>query len=357
MAAPHPDLARATLSVLFIAGLIAASFWILQPFLPAIIWAATLVVATWPLMIWVQRHTGNRRTIAVLAMTTMLLLVLIVPFWLAINTIIANTEAITELARAALSLRIPPPPSWMGEIPLVGESIVDMWGQFTAAGIMDLTPKLTPYIGTFTQGLASTAGNIGWMFVQFLLTTAIAAGMYAAGEQASAASLRFGRRLGGERGEMAVRLAAQAIRGVALGVVVTALAQGMVGGIGLAVVGVPFAPVLTALMFVMCLIQIGPTLVLIPAVGWLYYAGENVSATVLLGFTIVAVTMDNVLRPILIRAGADLPLLLILAGVIGGLIAFGILGIFLGPTVLAIAYTLVNAWMAEGDEPIPPATQ
>ena len=165
--------------------------------------------------------------------------------------------------------------------------------------------------------------------------------------------IRFGRRLGGDRSEMAVRLAGQAIRGVALGVVVTAVAQSVLGGIGLAVVGVPFASLLTALMFVLCLAQIGPGLVLIPAVAWMYYAGDTLWATVLLAFTIVAMTMDNFVRPLLIRKGADLPLLLILFGVIGGLIAFGLLGIFLGPTVLAIAYTLLNARMAENDEEAP----
>jgi len=104
------------------------------------------------------------------------------------------------------------------------------------------------------------------------------------------------------------------------------------------------------LMFVLCLAQVGPGLVLIPAVVWMYYSGDSLWATLLLGFAIVAATMDNFLRPLLIRQGADLPLLLILAGVIGGLIAVGLLGIFIGPTVLAIAYTLLNAWMADGDE-------
>jgi predicted PurR-regulated permease PerM len=109
-------------------------------------------------------------------------------------------------------------------------------------------------------------------------------------------------------------------------------------------------------MFMLCLAQVGPAPVLIPAVGWMYYSGETLWATVLLAFTIVDMTMDSVLRPILIRRGADLPMLLILAGVIGGLIAFGLLGIFVGPTVLAIAYTLLNAWMAETDEAEPPST-
>ena len=344
---PQPDLARTTLAVLFIGGLLAASVWLLRPFLPAMVWAVTLVIATWPLMLAVQRHTGNRRSVAVLVMTLALLLLLIVPFTLAVLTIVDNADAIAGMVRTMLSLRVPPPPDWLAALPLIGERAAHAWGELTAAGMHELAPRLTPYAGALTRWFAAAAGGVGVMFVQFLLIVGIAAVLYASGERAAADGLRFGRRLGGARGEAAVRLAAQAIRGVALGVVVTAVAQSVLGGIGLAVVGMPFATVLTAVMFVLCLAQIGPGLVLLPATVWLYYTGDAVWATVLLAFTAVAVTMDNVLRPVLIRQGADLPLLLILAGVIGGLIAIGLLGIFLGPTILAVAYRLLEAWMAE----------
>jgi predicted PurR-regulated permease PerM len=327
MPLPHQDLTRSTLAVLFIGGLIAASVWVMQPFLPAITWAVTLVIATWPLMIEVQHFAGNRRGIAVLVMTLLLLLVLIVPFWLAISTIVTNLDEITNLAQTVLSMRVPPPPDWLATVPLVGDRAAQAWGQLTAMGAQELAPRLTPYAGAITHWFASAVGGLGAMFLQFLLVVAIAAVMYAGGERGAA---------------------------TAMGVVVTAVAQSVLGGIGLAVVGVPFASLLTALMFTLCLAQIGPALVLIPAVVWMYYSGDPLWATVLLAFTLVAMTMDNFLRPVLIRRGADLPLLLILFGVIGGLIAFGLLGIFLGPTVLAIAYTLLTAWMAEDDEVVPP---
>jgi predicted PurR-regulated permease PerM len=356
---PHPqqDLTRITLAVLFIGGLIAASLWVMQPFLPAIVWAVTLVIATWPLMLRVQGYAGNRRGLAVLVMTVVLLLVLIVPLWLAISTIVSNIDEIADLVRTVLSLRVPPPPAWLVDLPLVGARATQAWGQLTSAGVQELAPRLTPYAGVLTAWFASAAGSLGTAFLQFLLTVAVAAILYSRGEQAARAALRFGRRLGGDRGETAVRLAGLAIRGVALGVVVTALAQSVLGGISLAIVGVPYATLLTALMFVLCLAQLGPGLVLIPAVVWMYYSGDTLWATVLLVLSIVALTMDNFLRPFLIRRGADLPLLLILAGVIGGLIAFGLLGIFVGPTVLATAYTLLQAWLAEGDgaEPLPMA--
>ncbi|PWK68458.1 AI-2E family transporter YdiK [Aminobacter sp. AP02] len=346
----NQDITRLTLAVLFIGGILVASIWVMLPFVPAIIWAMTLVITTWPLMLWVQRHVGNRRGWATVIMTLALLLVLIIPLWLAVGTIAANTGKIGELIRTALSLRIPPPPSWLADVPLVGARATEIWTNLSAGWMDELTSRLAPYTGALTQWIASVAGSLGGMFFHFLLTTLIAAMMYLGGEQAAETAVRFGRRLGGDRGDMAVRLAGQAIRSVALGVVVTAVAQSVLGGIGLVVTGVPFAPLLTAVIFLLCLIQLGPALVMLPAVAWMYYSGEALWATILLAFTIVAATMDQFIRPALIRRGADLPILLIIAGVIGGLIAFGMLGIFIGPTVLAVAYTLLNAWMAEGDD-------
>jgi predicted PurR-regulated permease PerM len=354
MSLPHHDLTRSTLVVLFIGGLMAATLWVLRPFIPATIWAVTLVITTWPLMLRVQHYSGNRRGIAVLVMTLVLLLVLIIPIWLSISTIVSNVDEISDLVRSVLSLRMPSPPPWLVTVPIVGVKATEVWGKVDAMGARDLAPKLMPYVAPLAQWLVSAFGGLGGAFVQFLLTVGIASILFASGEQAGAIAIRVGRRIGGDRGETAVRLAGQAIRGVALGVVVTAVAQSVLGGIGLAVVGMPFVPVLTATMFILCLAQVGPGLVLIPAVAWMYYSGDAVWATVLLAFTLVTILMDNFLRPMLIRRGADLPILLILAGVIGGLIAFGLLGIFVGPTVLATAYTLLNNWMEDSGIPDPP---
>lgn len=345
----HQDLTRTTLAVLFIGGLIAATLWVLLPFLPAIVWAMTLVVSTWPLMLRVQHYAGHRRSLAVLVMTGALLLIVILPLWLAIATVVANIDEIAELSRAALLLRLPPPPEWLGGLPLVGLPAAQAWRQLAAADVSDLAPKLAPYAGYMTRWFAGAVGGLGLLFLQFLLIVVITAILFAQGERAAASVIRFSRRLAGDRGETTARLAGHAIRSVALGVVVTAIAQSLLGGIGLAAVGIPFATVLTMVMFILCLAQIGPGLVLIPAVAWMYWSGEIVWGTVLVAFSAVTLTMDSFLRPVLIRRGAHLPMLLILAGVIGGLIAFGLLGIFVGPTVLAVAYTLLNAWIDDDE--------
>ena len=149
-----------------------------------------------------------------------------------------------------------------------------------------------------------------------------------------------------------IRLSGQAIRGVALGVVVTAIAQTMVGGIGLVIAGIPFAAVLTLVMFLTAVAQVGAALVIAAPVFWLYWSGSPGMGTFLLIVMLVVATMDNVLRPILIKKGAaDLPLVLIFVGVIGGLIAFGLIGIFIGPVALAVTHTLINAWIEQEQPP------
>ena len=185
---------------------------------------------------------------------------------------------------------------------------------------------------------------------------AISGVLYANGERAASAALAFARRLAGEAGPRVAVLSAQAIRAVALGIVVTALIQSAVGGLGLAVTGVPYPALLTAVMFLLGIAQIGPIPVLLGAVIWLYWRDEVLWGTVMVVWSLVAVSFDNFLRPLLIRRGADLPLLLIFAGVLGGLLAFGVIGLFIGPVVLAVTHTLLQAWVAGEEEtrPEPP---
>jgi predicted PurR-regulated permease PerM len=288
-------------------------------------------------------------------MTLAIVLIFVVPFWLAISTILRHVDDLMVLAKSVATFRVPPSPAWAHDLPLVGPKIAERWDHLEDTGIYELAPQLTPYASRLTQWFIGAMGSVGLLFVQFLLTVVLAAIMYAKGERAAEMVERFGHRLAGERGQQAVVLVGQAIRGVALGVVVTALVQSSIGGVGLFVAGVPLAALLTSLMFMLCVVQIGPAPVLVPAIIWMYSYGNSGWASVLLVCSALAMSLDNFLRPILIRRGADLPMLLILAGVIGGLITFGLVGVFLGPAVLAVSYTLLQAWMAE-DTAMPPMT-
>jgi len=339
------DLTRTVLAVLFIGGLLAFSLWILRPFLASLIWAVMLVVASWPLMRAAQSVLWGQRWLAVTVMTLALLLLLIVPFTAAIVTIVANADTLGGWVKALGEYKVPPPPAWLGSLPVIGQQGVQLWQELTSDGAEPLMANIVPYAGGLMKWFIAQVGNLGEVFIEFLLTVVFAAILFARGEQVGAWVRRFGQRLGGGRGDNAVLLSAQAIRGVAIGVVVTALVQALFGGLGLVIAGVPFAAILMALMFMLSVAQIGAVPVLIPAVIWLYWRDDVVWGTFLLVVTVVVGTLDNILRPILIKKGANLPLLLVFTGVIGGLIAFGLIGIFVGPMVLAVTYTLLGAWI------------
>jgi predicted PurR-regulated permease PerM len=350
-----PDLTRITLQVLWIGILIAATFWITRPFLPSFVWAATIVVATWPLMLKVETWLWGKRGLAVAAMTITMLILFIVPFSLAIVAIIENADRITDWVKSFQTQALPTLPGWLSGIPILGPKLALAW-ESARTGPEGISARLAPYAGQLLNWFLSQAGSVGMIAIQFLLTVIIAAILYSKGEIVSTGVIRFARRLGGNQGEEVAILAAQTIRGVALGVVGTALIQSLFGGIGLAVSGVPAAALLTAVMFILCIAQLGPGLVLIPAVIWLYYSGQTTWGTILLVWAIFVGTFDNFLRPLLIRRGADLPIFLIFAGVIGGLVTFGIVGLFIGPVVLAITYKLLAVWV-EGTEVSPEQDQ
>jgi predicted PurR-regulated permease PerM len=348
------DVAGITFLVLCIGGLMAVNFWIMRPFLLALIWATIIVVSTWPIMLRFQRWMGGKRSLAVTLMTLVLLLVLIVPFSLAVGTIVENADQIVGWIKGLETFTLPPPPDWIGKLPVVGAKLNEAWREAAATGAEGWMARLAPHTGEIVTWFTERAGSFGMIFVQFMLTVIITAVLYSKGETAARAVRRFAFRLAGQQAEESVILAAQTIRGVALGVGVTALTQALLGGIGFVVSGVPFAELLAALIFILALAQLPPFLVMTPAVIWLYWRGDPVWGTVLLVWTILVGGIDNILRPLLIRKGVDLPLLLIFTGVIGGLVAFGIIGLFIGPVVLAATYRLLEAWVGEDErEPAP----
>ncbi|HEX7020992.1 MAG TPA: AI-2E family transporter YdiK [Gemmatimonadaceae bacterium] len=344
-------LARGTIGVLIIVTLIASTLWVLEPFLASTIWAAMIVIATWPVMIRLQHWLWHSRAAATTVMTLALLLLLVVPLGLLIATVVANADALVAWAASLHSFTMPPPPEWLARVPLVGARMVDGWRRLADSRMADLAASIAPYVGAMIVWLAGTMKGFALLTLQLLLTVAIAGVMYAKGEHAADALLKFGRWLAGEEGDRVIRLAGRAIRAVALGVVLTACAQATLAGVGLVLAGVPFAPVLTALTFIMCIAQIGPLLVLGPSVAWLLWSGATGPATLLLIWSIAVIPLDNVLRPILMTKGVDLPMLLMFTGVMGGLLAFGLIGIFIGPVVLAVVYTLLGAWITAAPDP------
>jgi predicted PurR-regulated permease PerM len=342
------DITHTTLSVIFLAFLVTLTVWVVSPFLTSMLWATIVSVAAWPFLLRLEAIADGRRGLAVAIMTLTILLVVFVPVTLALATIIRNAQSLTEEIRSLESITLPGPPAVLEDMPFGGR-IAGEWRRVAALSPEERSAALTPYVQSALQWFAAKAGSVGSMLLQFVLTTIISAIVLARGEIVRDGILRFARRLAGPQGHDAAIRAAQAIRGVVLGVVVTALLQSAIGGAGLAISGIPAAPLLAAVMLFLCLAQLGPLPVLAPAVIWLYWSGQTGRGTLLLVVAVIAMAIDNVVRPLLIRRGASLPLLLIFAGVIGGLIAFGVIGLFIGPVVLTVAYTLLVKWVADDD--------
>ena len=342
------DVTRVLFAVVAIGGLTAASFWVLRPFLPSAIWAVMIVIATWPEMRAVQKRLGGRRSLAVAVMTLVMLAAVLVPVGIAVATIVDRADEIVAWTRSLAGISIPLAPAWVGDLPVVGKRLAAWWQNLASMKPTDLAARVTPHLMDIARWLIGQAGSLLTLSVQLLVTLMFSAVLYSKGEVAAAWVLAFARRLAGSEGERAARLSGQAIRAIALGIVVTALVQAVVGGIGLAITGVPHVALLTAIMFLLGVSQVGAMPVLIGAVVWLFWQEQTLWGTVLIVWSVVTGSLDNFLRPMLIKKGADLPLLLVFAGVLGGLLAFGIIGLFVGPVVLAVSYTLLVAWVAEG---------
>jgi predicted PurR-regulated permease PerM len=219
------------------------------------------------------------------------------------------------------------------------------------AGAGGLLARLEPYLTTAARWLLGHAAIVGVFVVHMLVTIVISGILYAQGDMAADFVRRFANRLAGMRGVAAIRLAGAAVRAVALGIVVTAVVQSALGGVGLWIAGVPSAGILTALMVMLCLAQLGPFLPMLGGVIWLFQNDMKLAATLLLIWAVLVAMLDNLLRPLLIKRGVNLSMLLILSGVLGGMFAFGIVGLFIGPVILAVTSTLLTAWINEVPPP------
>lgn len=348
---PTSDLPRNLLVIVILLALMIGSLYVLKPFLFGLIWATTIVVATWPVMRAIQRRCGGRRWLATLAMLLVLLVVIVLPLYQAISTLALHGGAIMTAIKSLPDYALMAPPGWVQSVPLGGPRIAQEWQALADAGAGGLLARLEPYVTLAAKWLLSNAAIVGVFVMHMLITIAIAGILYFQGDVAADFMQRFANRLAGHRGVAAIRLAGLSIRAVALGIVVTAVVQSALGGLGLWIAGVPAAGIITALMLMLCLAQLGPFLPLLGGVVWLFQNEMKLAAVMLLVWAVLVTMLDNLLRPMLIKRGVNLSMLLILAGVLGGLFAFGIVGLFIGPVILAVTSTLLKAWVDEVPPP------
>ncbi len=333
------------LLLIALVGLLAlGSFLVLLPFLSALLWASILCFATWPVFQRLTGWLGGRRTLAASVMCLAVTAFLVAPFIIVGASLADNVANLSRLLQSALANASPNPPQWLSGVPLVGDKLVELWLSATtnADSLLQQLRGALPAVSKWalTHGLA-----LGHGVLQLVLSVFVAFFVYRDGVSLAERLETGVSRLAGTRGEALLKLAGGTVKGVVYGILGTALAQGILAGIGFMIAGVPGALLLGLLTFFLSIVPMGPPLLWIPAAIWLYYQGHTGMAIFLgLWGALVVSSVDNFLKPYLISQGAAMPFILVLFGVLGGLAAFGFLGVFLGPTLLAVAYSLLRDW-------------
>jgi predicted PurR-regulated permease PerM len=334
---------RLLVQILLLA-LLGACLWLMLPFASALLWGAILAYASWPLMRLLTRWLGGRETLAAAILTGGWLLLVLLPLvWLGFNLVDHVRDAVGFIRDVQVD-GLPAAPAWLGNLPLVGPRLLQTWETIDQQGAA-LLQSTKPYFGQVGNWLLARSAQVGGGLLELTLSLVFVFFFYRDGPRVEAFVLRLLQRLIGERADYYLELVAGTVQRVVNGVIGTAAAQAVLALIGFLIAGVPGALVLGIVTFLLSLIPMGPPLAWAPATAWLAWKGEYAMAIFLGAYGMFVISgVDNILKPYLISRGGALPLVIVLLGVFGGLLAFGFIGLFIGPTLLAVAYSLLMDW-------------
>lgn len=327
------------------AVLVASCILILRPFIPMVMWGIIIAIASYPTFLKFERRLGGRRTLASVLWTLVLLAVLIVPLVLLGQSVIQAIPPIVTRLREG-TVQIPPPPASVEHWPIIGTPLMRIWS-VASVNLRDIFLKFAPQIKSAIPVILSATAGVGSTVVQFLLAIVLSGFLLANAQAAYNVTRALANRLFGEEGPEYQRLVGATVRSVTFGVLGVALIQTACAAVGFFVVGLPGAGVWSVVFLAAAVLQFG-ALVLVPAVIYVFVIASTTKAVLFLLWCIVVATMDNVLKPILLGRGAAVPIAVVFLGVIGGFMAMGIVGLFVGAVVLSVGYKLFLAWIRGG---------
>ena len=339
--------------------LVIGCLMVMRPFLAAVLSAAILCFSTWPMYELIERKLGGRRGLAALAMTLLMILLLVLPLALITATFLDDVPRLVETLREMAAEGLPEPPRWVASIPLVGEWLYTGWRDM-AGSRTKLAEALQGIAQPAREVLVQAGIIIGEGVLQFTLIAFVGYFFYRDGAALARALRNALNRVAGNLTDRLLGIVGGTINAVIYGIVGTGLAQGVAAVIGFLIAGVPGALMLGFLTAFLSIVPAGPPLLWVGATVWLFYQDQPGWAVFMAvwGFFVVS-GIDNIVKPLLISRGASLPFVLVLLGVFGGILAFGFVGVFLGPTLLAVGFNLVRRWAApqiEADpRSVPPA--
>ena len=330
--------------IVVVLALLCGCCLVLLPFLSSLLWAVVLVCSSWPAYSRLLKLVGHRHSLAAFLMTLGMILTMLLPFVVFGTTLADNVKDLTAATRQFIDQGPPAPPEWLAKVPLVGQRVADYWQSLAAD---------TGQLWVHAQKLVEPAGALlltgGFFLVSGLIKLAlsifIAFFLFRGGAKAGAWLTALVRHIAGERGTHLLTVAGNTVRGVVYGILGTALTQAVLAGIGFLIAGVPGAALLALLTFFSSIVPVlGTALTWGPAAIWLFHQGSTGWGIFMLIWGFGVANVDNVVKPWLISQGSNMPFLLIFFGVLGGALTFGFIGVFLGPTLLAVGYRLVVEW-------------
>lgn len=322
-------------------------YQVLSPFIPALLFSAVACSSSWPLYARLRRVLGGRSSAAALLMTLLLVVLVIGPSTVLGFSLADDVVAAVDAVKAMLDQGPVMPPAWLKDLPLIGEPLDSYWHRL-ADSREELVALLKSLIEPARGLLVGTGKAVGTGLLQLVLATFIVYFFYRDGDELVQAGRTILRKLAGGLGDELLATIESTVTGVVHGIFGTALAQAMVAVIGFVVAGVPAALALGAATFLLSMVPIGPPLVWGGAAIWLFYQGSVGWAIFMLIWGLLVISsIDNFVKPYLISRSSSLPLLLIVFGVFGGIIAFGFIGVFIGPPMLAVGLTLLRLWTAQ----------
>lgn len=337
------------LALLLVSALLGATLWVLLPFVGVLTYAVILATATAGLFDRMVVLLGSRRLAAV-SFGVIAAAIMIVPLIYLCSSIINHIDVAETWLSEASSRGIPNLPEWISTLPLLGKKVTPVWQEFQHDGLA-LLQRYESQLAAAGRWLLSFSAGLMLAVLEIFLGVIVAAMIHASRTPVLGFISQIMAHIISPRGPAVLNAAAKAIKGVAIGVIGTALLEGMFAWIGFVVAGVPGAIVLAAVTFFLAVIQLGPILVWVPVAIWLGSQGETGWAifTVVWGI-VVLIGTDNIVKPMLIARSGQLPLLVLFVGVIGGLAAWGFTGMFIGATTLAILWTVLQTWIRSNDD-------
>jgi predicted PurR-regulated permease PerM len=342
---PNSTRVEQILSVVVLGVLVVGCVTVLLPFLPAIMWAVILAISMQPAYAWLARRFRGRRSAAALVLTLLLAMLLLVPVVTVGTSLASNWDELVAAVGPIVQGGLPEPPGWLQSLPFVGEAI-DGYLRSLAHDSRKLSEEVGRLLRPLGAKLPAIGAALGEGLLQLSLSVLIAFFVFRDGKPIRQKVESVADRLAGERGRRLVEVGHSTIVGVVYGIIGTAIAQGVLAGIGFAIAGVPAAALLGLLTFFLSVVPVGPPMVWAPAAVWLWFQGHTGWAIFLvLWGSLVVSSVDNFLKPLLISRGSQLPFILVMLGVFGGIVAFGFVGVFLGPTLLALGYRLLVDWV------------